>query len=153
MREPQPVQWPIEEAIAAQRRSRLCGTLLADIPFEQHAGVKVRPRRRHQDSSRSSRSVWESGGPFKGRGVQGGRDRRLEAGCNSPATSRQRIPASPASDCSKGLMAAIGFPRSVNTTSSPPCPPLWLLKTTGLPHAVLFASGPHDKCSDVARLP
>jgi hypothetical protein len=43
----------------------------------------------------------------------------LEAACKNPAASKRRITGSPLADFSNGLITAMGFPRSVNTTSSP----------------------------------
>jgi hypothetical protein len=54
-----------------------------------------------------------------GRGIQGGKGTDLAAPRSRPAASNRRTAASRLSDAGNGFSTAMGFPRSVKTTSSP----------------------------------
>src|SRR3990167_8261422 len=101
--------------MAAQESSYLEGAPLGNVSLYQSARIEIGKGHR---SSRSSRIVSDKGFPLMRTGErQIGIGPRFKAGRNIPSASNRRITASTFLYCGSGLMTAIGFPRSVKTTS------------------------------------
>src|SRR5437867_1176028 len=107
-----------EESVATGQGPGPRRATFVDESFDEHARVEIRVGHRHQLASRASRIVADSGFPLIFLGRNGGIGPRRVARMRSPAASIRRIAASIRAG-PNGVMTAIGFPRSVRTTSCP----------------------------------